>query len=70
MAEQGANVAGWEGHAGTTGGSSGPFLGGGGKFWRRGPNIPPFSCFSADLGHFILKLLNFDIYFFYFMLNF
>ena len=44
-----------------TGGSSRPV--GGSKFWPRGPNLLPFSTFSADLGHFILKLLNFDIYF-------
>ena len=42
------------------------FFWGGGKSWRRGPKLPPFSSFSTDLGHFILKLLNFDI----FMLNF
>ena len=47
----------------STGGSSGPFFWGGTKFWRRGPYLPPFSSFSTDLGHFILKLLNFDIYF-------
>ena len=40
------------------------FLGGGGKSWRRGPNLPPLSSFSTDLGHFILTLLYFDIYFF------
>ena len=39
-----------------------------GKFWRRGPNLHPFSTFPTDLGHFILKLLNLDI-FFYFMFN-
>ena len=33
-----------------------------GKFWRRGPNLPPFSTLSTDLGHFILKLLHFDIF--------
>ena len=41
----------------------------GGKFWPRGPNLPPFSTFFTDLGRFILKLLNFDIYF-YFMCTF
>ena len=45
------------------------FFWGGGKLWRRGPSLPPFSSFSTDLGHFILNLLNFDIYF-YFVLNF
>ena len=45
-----------------TGGSSGP-VGGGGKFFLRGPNLPPFSTVSTDLGHFILKLLNFEIFF-------
>ena len=39
------------------------FFWGGGKVWWRGPNLPPFSSFSTDLGHFILRLLNFDIYF-------
>ena len=47
-----------------TGGSSGPVEG---KFWPRGPNLPPFSALSADLGHFILKLLNFDIYFLFYV---
>ena len=47
-----------------TGGSSGPF---GGQSWRRGPNLPPFSSFSTDLGHCILKLLNFDIYFLFYV---
>ena len=37
--------------------------GGGGKFWSRGTNLPPFSIFSLDLGHFILILLNSDTYF-------
>ena len=37
------------------------------KFWRRGPNLPPFSSLSTDLGHFILKLLNFDIYFLFYV---
>ena len=50
-----------------TGGSSGPFFFGGGEFWRRGPNLPPASSFSTDLGHFILKLLNFDIYFLFYV---
>ena len=39
----------------------------GGKSWRRGPNLPPLSSFSTDLGHFILKLLNFDIYFLFYV---
>ena len=30
-------------------------------FWRRAPNVPPFSNVSTDLGHFIFKLLNLDI---------
>ena len=47
----------------STAGSSGPFFGG--KLWRRGPNLPPFSIFSTDLGHFILKLLYVDIILFY-----
>ena len=38
-------------------------FGEGGKFWPRRPNLPPFSIFSTDLGHFILKLLNFDIFY-------
>ena len=38
-------------------------IGLGGKSWQREPNLPPFSSFSAELGHFILKLLNLDIYF-------
>ena len=42
-------------------------LGAGGKSWRRGPNLPPFSSFSTDLGHFVLKLLNFDIYFLFYV---
>ena len=39
-----------------------------GKFWQNGPtpNLPPFSNFVADLGHFILKLLNFVIFMFIF----
>ena len=42
-----------------TGGSSGPFFwGGGGQVMAEGPNLPPFSSFSSDLGHFILKLLK------------
>ena len=41
----------------------------GAKSWRRGPNLTPFSSFSTDLAHFILKLLNFA-FIFYFMLNF
>ena len=40
------------------------FFWGGGKSWRRGPNLLPLSSFSTDLGHFISKLLNFDIDFF------
>ena len=40
------------------------FGGGGGRqLLAGGPNPPPFSTFSPDLGHFILKLLNFDHYF-------
>ena len=42
-------------------------LGGGGKFWSRGPNLPPFTTFCIDLSHFILKLLNFDIYFLFYV---
>ena len=38
-----------------------------GKFWLRGPNLSPFSTFSTDLGHFILKMLNFDIIFILFI---
>ena len=49
-----------------TGGSSGPFWGA--KFWRRGPNLPPFSRFSSDLGHFIWNCWLFT-FIFYFMLN-
>ena len=41
----------------------------GGKFWPREPNLPPFSTFSKDFGHFILKRLIFDICF-YFMFIF
>ena len=41
--------------------SSGPVWGT--RFWPRGPNLPPFSTFYTDLGRFILKLLNLDIYF-------
>ena len=33
-----------------------------GKVLAEGPNLPPFSSFSTDLDHFILKLMNFDIY--------
>ena len=53
----------------STGGSSEPFffflffVFWWGEFLRRGSNLPRFSIFSADLGHFILKLLKFDIYF-------
>ena len=36
--------------------------GGGGKFLPSGPNLPPFSAFFTDLGHLVLKLLNFNIY--------
>ena len=46
-------------------GSSGAL--GGTKSWRRGPNLPPFSSFSTDLGHFILKSLNLDIYFLFYV---
>ena len=42
--------------------------GGGGQILAEGPNLPPFSSFSTDLGHFILKkLLNLDIYFIFFV---
>ena len=50
----------------TRGGSSGPFFFWGGAVLAEGPNLPPFTSFSTDLGHFILNLLNFDIYFFIF----
>ena len=43
--------------------------GGGASLGGGGLTYPIFK-FLYDLGHFILKLLNFDIYFFYFMLNF
>ena len=46
--------------------SSGPVWGRD-KFWPKGPNLPPFSTLSTDLGHFILKLLNFDIYFLFYV---
>ena len=36
---------------------------GGGGILAEGPNLPPFLSFSMDLGHFISKMLNFDIYF-------
>ena len=39
----------------------------GGKSWRRVSNLLPFSSFSTDLGHFILKLRNFDIYFLFYV---
>ena len=42
--------------------------GGGQKFWRVKPNLPPFSTFSSDFGHFIFKTQNFNN--FYFMFNF
>ena len=42
----------------------------GDKFLPSRPNLPPFSTVFTDLGHFMLKLLNFDIYFFYFMFIF
>ena len=38
------------------------FFAGRGKFWRRGPNLPPLSTFSTGLFHFVLKLLNFNIF--------
>ena len=41
----------------------------GSEFWRRRPKLPQFLSFFMDLSHFILKLLNFVIHF-YFMLNF
>ena len=34
----------------------------------RGPNLLPFSIFSSDLGHFIVKLLNIDIIFYDYLL--
>ena len=40
-----------------------------GEILAEGPNLPPFSSFTTDLGHFILKLLNFA-FIFYFMLHF
>ena len=45
------------------GGSSRSFLGA--MSWRRGPNLPPFSSFSTDLGHFILKSLKFAFLFYF-----
>ena len=39
-------------------------------FWPREPNLPPFSTFSTDLGHLILKLLNFDVYVSFFLFIF
>ena len=39
----------------------------GAKFWPRGPKLPPFSTFFTDLGHFIVKLLNFDVFHFMFI---
>ena len=48
-----------------TGGSSGSFFFGGGQVLAEGPNLPPFSSYSTDLGHFILKFLYFDIFLFY-----
>ena len=41
---------------------------GGQKFWRVIPNLPPFSTFFSDFGHFIFKTQNFNN--FYFMFNF
>ena len=38
------------------------FGGGGGQVLAERPKLPPFSSFSTDLGQFILRLLNFDIY--------
>ena len=43
------------------------FFGGGGQVLAEGPNLPPFSSFSMDLGYFILKLLNFDMYFLFYV---
>ena len=45
-----------------------PVFWGGQKFWRVKPNLPPFSTFSSDFGHFIFKTQNFNN--FYFMFNF
>ena len=52
-----------------TGRSSGPV--GGGELWQRGPNLPQFSTFSTDLGHFLLKVLKLNIccYFMFFFFN-
>ena len=49
------------------GGSSGSFWGGGTSLGGEGHNLPPFSSFSADLGHSVLKLLNFDIHFLFYV---
>ena len=38
-----------------------------GMFWPMGPNLPPFWTLSTDLGHFILKLLNFDVIFVFYL---
>ena len=39
----------------------------GGASFGRGGLTYPFSSFSTDLGHFISKLLNFDIYFLFYI---
>ena len=39
-----------------------------GEVLAEGPNLFPFSSISTDLGHFILKLLNFDIYFLFYVI--
>ena len=53
-------------HLQTLADAAGRFFGGGG-FLTEGPNLPPFSSLSTDLGHFILKLPNFDIYFLFYV---
>ena len=40
------------------------------KFLLGGPNLPRFSTFSADLGHLIFLLPNFDTYFYIYVLFF
>ena len=38
-----------------------------GQILAEGANLPPFSSFSTDLGHFILNLLNFYFYFLFYV---